>query len=831
MLTLSPDVIVEEPLTHLGSLDSDVGPLPLRSVTYDVTVDGLVARARCLQQFDNPLSTPAEVIYVFPLPDRAAVVACSATLGGRVVRARIAERQAARVEYQNALAEGRRAALVEEDRPEVFSLSLGNLAPGESATIELELVVPLSLERNEATLRLPICVAPRYVGGLTVGTDPVGRGDSLDTTTVPDASRVTPPVLSPGSDRAPALRANVRVRAGGLSVLGVRASLYSTTTRHDGETLIVELDESSTPDRDLILRLALKDELSTTASSVPDDRSVGNGTLALTVIAPTDPSARPRDVAIVLDRSGSMGGWKMIAARRAAARLVESLGPDDRVWVCGFDHALDVAPATAAGLTHATDRVRWRACEFLARLDARGGTELAAALLCAAATLATRRALAPNVPASTHPDRDAVMVVVTDGQVAAEDHLLAQLHGRLEGVTVLTVGIDRAVNAGLLHRLSPGAGMCELVESEDQLDDAMVRLTRRVVAPALTGLHLEDSSGRLDLQSLAPTGQCDVAPGAPAQIFARYHGDRPASVIAHATRPDGTAWKTQVPVTTDESSITVLWARARIRDLEDQLAVRHDEDIEAELLAISLAFSVLCRYSAFIAVSDDGDLVEGAAQPLVQPTQFPDGWANHLGATIVARTETLSYHPQNSSGQAVFCSPPTSMTSTGPMSPENSTAFPMMLSSEASVARAIISETGQPSASWPGTDLPGPLDSGPHSPPTPSLTEQLTAKRFPATWPHLTELRELLHELSAQAQLPLSPWHQDQVAYRATALATAARHDALPESLAAKLDALASAVRLGIPLGTVVQSLVEVLPPDLSSSAEPTRFWASGPTS
>ncbi len=181
---------------------------------------------------------------------------------------------------------------------------------------------------------------------------------------------------------------------------------------------------------------------------------------------------------LLLDRSGSMGGWKMVAARRAASRIVDTLTTVDRFAVLTFDNIVEHPPTLPEGLVAGTDRNRFRAVEHLSRVDARGGTELLAPLTTAVGLL-------------TDEGRDRVIVLVTDGQVGNEDQLLNQLTAGLRGIRVHTVGIDEAVNAGFLGRLATvGGGRCELVESEDRLDAAMERIHRRIGAPVVTELRL-----------------------------------------------------------------------------------------------------------------------------------------------------------------------------------------------------------------------------------------------------------------------------------------------------------------------------------------------------
>jgi Ca-activated chloride channel family protein len=591
------------PEAGLGTLRTERGNLPLDSVDVRAAVTGLSARITMTQGFQNPFDVPLEATYVFPLPDRAAVTGMRMEAADRVVEGVLRERGQAREDYAAALAAGRRAALAEEERPDVFTMSVGNILPGERVTVRLTLSQPLPYEDGEATLRFPLVVAPRYVPGTPLDGASVGAGTTSDTDAVPDASRISPPVLLPGFPNPVRLSLSVDVDPAGLPLDGVRSSLHTVTT--DGRTLRLQPGERL--DRDFILRLRYDAGASC---------AVSGETFTVTVLPPAGPAApRARDVVILLDRSGSMGGWKMVAARRAAARIVDTLrGGDpesgDRFAVLSFDH--EIERALADGLSAATDRNRYRAVEHLARLDARGGTEILRPLEEAVALL------------SGDTGRDRIIVLVTDGQVGNEDQVLGRLS--LDGIRVHTIGIDRAVNAGFLGRLAAaGAGRCELVESEDRLDEVMDHVHRRIATPAVTGVSLEMPSAVPD--SLAPARPGDLFPGVPLVVRGRCTAPGPA--ILRGVAADGSPWEQHLePVMTEDEAATAIWARAHLRELEDRYSsgVADSEREIERIVDTSLRYGVLCRFTAFVAV-DTRVATDGTpAHQVIQPVEPPAGW-------------------------------------------------------------------------------------------------------------------------------------------------------------------------------------------------------------
>src|SRR5205807_4544758 len=181
-----------------GALATPRGCLPLKSLDVQARLDGLVARVALRQTFVNCCAEPLEATYVFPLPDRAAVTRFRLEVAGRVIEGELKERGAARKEYDQAIKAGHRAAITEEERPGVFTMRVGNLPPGEEATVRLSLTGPLPYGDGEATFFFPLVVAPRYIPGTPLPGPSVGGGVAPDTDAVPDASRITPPVLLPG---------------------------------------------------------------------------------------------------------------------------------------------------------------------------------------------------------------------------------------------------------------------------------------------------------------------------------------------------------------------------------------------------------------------------------------------------------------------------------------------------------------------------------------------------------------------------------------------------------------------------------------------------------
>ena len=650
-----------EPDAGLGALATSRGNLPLEAVEVRAAIAGTSAGVELTQGFRNPFDVALEATYIFPLPDRAAVTAMRMECAGHVVEGVLKERSQAREEYDQAIAEGRRAAIAEEDRPDVFTMRVGNIAPGERATVRLTLVQPLPYQDGEVTFRFPLVVAPRYIPGSPLPGVPAGSGVAADTDAVPDASRISPPVLLPGFPNPVRLTLSADIDPAGLPLAGIRSSLHATAEQAgaDGHT-IVRLCPGERLDRDFILRLAVagQDRLGTSLMLTPDPGDDPDaGTFTLTLVPPDGGSRpRPRDVVLVLDRSGSMSGWKIVAARRAAARIVDTLTGTDRFAVLCFDNVVERPPDLPDGLASSTDRNRFRAVEWLARTDARGGTEMLAPLEQAVRLLTEAGGPEAGGPEAGGPEaggpeaggpeaggrpvvegdsgRDRVLVLVTDGQIGNEDQILERMGTRLARIRVHVVGIDQAVNAGFLSRFAAaGRGRCELVESEDRLDEAAARIHRRIGAPLVTALALAGEGVAIVPGTVAPGLLPDVFPGVAVTLTGRWRGQPGGAITVTGTTADGTPFESKVTaVTGGGPASTAAWARAHVRDLEDRYASRTGHDtaglgrLEQQITDVSLRYGVLCRFTAFVAV--DSRVVTDGTGPhrVTQPVELPAGW-------------------------------------------------------------------------------------------------------------------------------------------------------------------------------------------------------------
>jgi Ca-activated chloride channel family protein len=628
-----------------GAMTTPRGALPLAALEVEARLDGLIAGVEVSQTFVNSHDEMLEATYIFPLPDRSAVMSFRLEVAGRVVEGELQERGKARQQYHQAIRTGHRAAIAEEERPGVFTIRVGNLPPGERAVVRLSLVGPMPYSNGEVTFRFPLVVAPRYIPGFPLPGPASGSGTSADTDAVPDASRISPPVLLPGFPNPVALRLNVLVPESALAGYDFRSSLHTIIQEEQGGVRRFSVVPGERLDRDFILRYRLDREQIHTALTVRPDPGRDEGTFLLTVLPPKGPiQQRPRDMVFVLDRSGSMAGWKMVAARRAVARMIDTLTEQDRFTVYAFDDTIETPPGfDGTALGPGNDHQRFRASEFLAYIDARGGTEMEEPL---------DRAVQELVRDSESKSIDRILVLITDGQVGNEDAILKRLGKRASGIRIFTLGIDRAVNAAFLRRLADlGGGSSEVVESEERLDEVMDQVHRLIGSPILTGLQLRPAGLEVVPSSVVPERLPDLFAGAPLLITGRYSGAGQGSIRLSARSSDGECWSTEVLAWKDTGvPLDRVWARGRVRELEDRYVIdRADQaKLESEIVQTSLRFGVLSRFTAFVAV-DRAAIVNpgGEAKQVTQAVEHPSGWGQMVTTLAVAA-------PPNAPGAAMM---------------------------------------------------------------------------------------------------------------------------------------------------------------------------------
>lgn len=592
-----------------GSLEASVNDGPARPFTLehtkvDIEVTGFMQAVTVTQTFKNPFNAPVEALYVFPLPDDSAVHDMTMTAGNRVIRANIQKRAQARQQYEQAKAEGRRAALLDQERPNIFTQSLANLLPGEKVMVTLQYVAPLRYDDGIYTLNFPMVVGPRYVPGSKLAGESQGSGGALDTDAVPDASRITPPEARSGRDIEVAVRLNAGTVIEDLWSVSHRLEI----DRPSSSQMALSLNPMDTlPNKDLIVRWRVSGPVAKAAVLA------AGGAFAL-MLNPeskdmnTPPT--PKEMVFVIDTSCSMNGAPLAAAKRAMTQALQQMNADDTFML--IDFADNVSSFYDGPLAATPNDVR-RAIAYLNALPSGGGTNQLAGV---------RRALGGR----HDPRRLRMVLLMTDGFIGNEEEILAETR-RLRGdARVFGFGIGSSVNHFLLSRLSEeGRGFYQYIRPDEDAVEAVNRFTRRVARPLITDISID--YGGLDVVDQTPAQVPDLFDVQPLIINGRYRKPGSGTVVLRGKR-GGLPVVFEASVTLPELStngraLQMAWARRRIEALGAvQYNIAQPEVVE-QITALGLEFHLVTKYTSLVAV-EDVPVTNVAAVTVTEPTLTAD---------------------------------------------------------------------------------------------------------------------------------------------------------------------------------------------------------------
>lgn len=578
----------------------------------EIRISGPIARTTVSQTFRNDGPDWVEGLYVFPLPDAAALDRLRMRAGRHLIEGEIREKEEARQEYEQAKQSGQRSGLVEQHRANLFTTSLANLGPHETIVIEIEYLETLEYEDGMFSLRFPLTLTPRYIPG-----EPLpgrqGFGWSPDTNLVPDASLVTPPVVTRSEDHKVTVHAEIDAGVP-LQVISSRYHPIDVDAVDEAAGRFdVTLKEGRVPmDHDLELTWRPVADAMPRATLFREERG-GELHYLLMMLPPDDviedhPAQAPmaRELVLVVDTSGSMHGTSIEQAKQALLLALDGLRPRDRFNIIQFNSVTD---ALFGDSVVASGENLEKAKGYVRGLQANGGTEM-------------RPALERALRATGNETHLRQIIFITDGSVGNEGELFSLIDAGLGEARLFTIGIGSAPNGWFMRKAAEaGRGTHTVISALHEVREKMDRLFRKLERPQITGVAVEWPGTVLAYPETVP----DMYAGEPVVQTVRLAGPpRPGDLVRISGTSSMGGWDVELPLAMEEDNagVAAVWARARIEHLLDsERQGAGAETIRAAVTETALDHHLVSRYTSLVAV--DKTPVRPHASP-IKREQLPN---------------------------------------------------------------------------------------------------------------------------------------------------------------------------------------------------------------
>ncbi|TAG75400.1 MAG: VWA domain-containing protein [Oscillatoriales cyanobacterium] len=578
----------------------------LKQTEVKAKVAGNISRVEVVQKFENPFPESLEAVYVFPLPDEAAVDDMEIKIGDRIIKADIKRRDEALEIYQKARQQGRTAGLLEQERDNIFTQSLANIKPGEK--------IEVTIRYTEFVF--PTVVGPRYISQNTS-----------------DADRINSPLLPPGTRSGRDIAVSVEIDAG-VAIGDVRSTSHQITTERNGNIVRVQLaNYDKIPNKDLILRYRVSGENTrATVLSQADQRGGHFATYLIPALNYKTNEIVPKDVVFLMDTSGSQQGEPLAKSKELMRRFIQGLNPKDTFTIIDFANTAQALSATPLANTAQN---RQSAINYIDRLQANGGTELLNGI----------QAVMKFPAAPT--ERLRSIVLITDGYIGNEKEVLALVQRSIKpGNRLYSFGVGSSVNRFLLNRLAQvGRGTSQVIRQDEPSAEAAEKFFRQINSPVLTNIEIswEGMGEKPEIYPIAPP---DLFTSQPLVLFGKKSDRTNGQLRIRGTQAGGKAYEQILPVNFAQSggrqrestsaaaivtdfgnpAVAQLWGRSRIKDLMNQMFGGETPSLVEAVTNTALAYRLLSEYTAFVAVSEEVRVEPDGARRRVQvPVELPQG--------------------------------------------------------------------------------------------------------------------------------------------------------------------------------------------------------------
>jgi Ca-activated chloride channel family protein len=562
-------------------------PLPLEHTDVSASVNAYIASVDVIQRFQNPFESKIEAVYVFPLPQNAAVNGFVMTVGERRIRGIIRERQEAERIYREARSQGYVASLLTQERPNIFTQKVANIEPGKRIDVEITYFHTLTYDDGWYEYTFPMVVAPRFnPPGSTDGVGAVARGRRGSS-----GQRTEVQYLRPDERSGHDISLAVDIMAG-VSVEEIRCNSHRIEiTNEESEQVRVTLSpDDSIPNKDFVLRYRVAGDEVKTALLTHQEGNEGYFTFML--YPPQDRSdveRRPMEMIFVLDCSGSMSGAPMAQSRAAIDHALKQLRPQDTFQVIRFSNNASQFGPVPVPATPSNVRM---ARAYVSKLQGTGGTMMIEGIKAA-------------LDFDHDPERLRFVTFLTDGHIGNETQILGEVHDRLGPARIFSFGVGSSPNRYLLNRMAKlGSGAVAYLGLHDDGGEVMDHFFARISHPVLTDISMD--WGSMEVDQVIPSRMSDLFVGRPVIVTGKFRNPEPTTVRVKG-RAGERVVEASFEVNPVESAhagkaLSSIWARMRIAELADRATWDPSVDLGEEVKALALRHSLMSAFTSFVAV-------------------------------------------------------------------------------------------------------------------------------------------------------------------------------------------------------------------------------------
>lgn len=605
----SPEALLEKTLSpyfFIENGDPAMDRFPLKSTTAEVNITGVIADVVITQEYQNTGARPINARYIFPASTRAAVHAMKMRIGDEIIKAEIEERKIAAKKFEAAKTSGKSASLLKQNRPNVFSMQVANILPGDTVNIELRYTELLIPEDGTYEFVYPAVVGPRY------SSQPEKSAPQSDLW-------VKNPYLPEGMPDPTRFHITCNLSTG-IPLSEISCNSHDTTIAWESESIARVLltgDDGNGGDRDYIVHYRLSGRQIDSGLILYENQ--GDENFFLLMVQPPDriqsTDIPPREYIFVVDISGSMHGFPLNTAKKLLGNLIQGLKPTDRFNVVLFSGGSSILSKTSVPAT--TGNIE-SAIRHIDKQQGGGGTELRAAL---------EQSFA--IPRDENFSRS--VIIVTDGYISAEREVFSLIEANLSRTNLFSFGIGSGVNRYLIEGMAKaGQGEPFVVTDPREAVAVAEKFRRYISCPVLTHIRMEWND--FDAYDVEPKSIPDLFAQRPVVIFGKWRGRPEGTVTLTGTNGNGPFAETidvsDTPVSEKNSALKYLWARARIARLSDYNVNRNNPDTAGEITSLGLTYHLLTDYTSFLAVHEMIRNPDGDSQDVHQPLPLPKHVSN-----------------------------------------------------------------------------------------------------------------------------------------------------------------------------------------------------------